>query len=140
MALRPDWYTWAMGLARAAASRSEDPHFAVGAVALRPDMSVVGVGYNGAPPGVLIDWTDRDKRRPFVIHAEVNALRYATLADMQGGTMVCTAISCANCLPVLASYGVKVMVYADDLGPEHDHDLIHAVARVCRIDLTRRNV
>ena len=73
---RLSWEEYALQLATAAAARSEDPYERVGACVLRLDYSVAGVGYNGAPSGVEIDWSDRDRRRERVVHAEVNALRY----------------------------------------------------------------
>ena len=60
---RLDWEEYALELARVAALRSEDPFMKVGACVLRHDNSVAGLGYNGAPPGIEIDWSNRDERR-----------------------------------------------------------------------------
>jgi len=57
-----------MKLAFVASERSEDPYLKVGACALRADNSIAGIGYNGAPSGVEIDWSDRDDRRQRVVH------------------------------------------------------------------------
>ena len=65
-----------MKLAEVASTRSEDPYVKVGAFVLRQDHSIGGIGYSGGPSGVEIDWSDRDTRRQYVIHAEANALRY----------------------------------------------------------------
>ena len=73
---RIDWKAYALKLAIVASERSEDKHHKVGACVLRHDNSVGGLGYNGAPSGVNIDWDNRDERRKRVVHAEVNALRY----------------------------------------------------------------
>jgi deoxycytidylate deaminase len=103
---------------------------------MRQDYSVAGVGYNGAPSGVDIQWADRDFRRDLVIHAEVNALRYATLADMRGGSMAVTHVPCPKCLTVLSSYQIGWLVYRERLDPAtYDHDLIERVAKSCRIKL-----
>lgn len=75
---RLTWAEYALAMADVARLRSEDPYVKVGACVLRHDHSVAGVGYNGAPPGVEIDWSDRDERRKRVIHAETNALRYVS--------------------------------------------------------------
>ena len=73
---RISWHEYALELARVAAKRSEDPYLKVGACVLRHDNSVAALGYNGAPPNIEIDWTNRDERRKRVVHAKINELRY----------------------------------------------------------------
>ena len=73
---RLTWLEYGMELAKTASLRSEDPYVQVGCCILRPDNSIASLGYNGAPPGVDINWSDRDDRRKRVIHAETNALRF----------------------------------------------------------------
>ena len=73
---RKNRISWALELAQVAASMSEDPYKKVGAVAIRPDNSIAAVSYNGSPPNIEIDWSDRDERRQYVIHAEMNAMRF----------------------------------------------------------------
>lgn len=111
---RPSWWTYALDLAAAAAARSEDPYVQVGAVVLRKDNSVAGVGYNGAPPGVDLDWLDRDGRRDLVTHAEVNALRYCTPA-VKGGLLAVTGTPCPACLTHIAPYGITTVIFRDVL-------------------------
>src|SRR6187549_119272 len=66
---------YAMALAHVASLRSEDPFRKVGAVAIDHANRVIGTAYNGlapgfdAPPGF---WQDREARRKFMLHAEVN--------------------------------------------------------------------
>ena len=139
--IRPDWPVWALGLAQAAAARSEDPYVQVGAVAIRYDWSVVGVGYNGLPAGVEVKpdfWDDRDGRRPFMIHAEVNALRYARAGDV--ARIVTTHIPCANCMSVLGSYHIGIVNWSSLLGDAHDISLIKQVAEMNGITLKRIGV
>jgi len=112
---RPTWNQYALDLAIIAAKRSEDPWLKVGAVVLRTDMSIAGIGYNGAPSGVNINWNERENRRPLVIHAEVNALRYTTPAEVRGGLIAITGIPCPSCLTVISSYGIKSIVYGEEL-------------------------
>lgn len=109
--MRPSWEEYALMLAETAAQRSEDPFFKVGAVVLRPDNSVAGVGYNGAPAGVDIDWSDRDARRPFVVHAEMNAMRYCSRSEVVGGLIAVTHTPCVHCMPMIAGYGIKRIVF-----------------------------
>ena len=98
-----------MKLAFAASSRSEDPYVQVGACILREDMSVAAVGYNGAPSGIEIDWSDRDARRKRVVHAEINALRY--VKPNEGFIIVCTLLPCSPCVQTIAAHGIKHIIY-----------------------------
>ena len=106
---RLDWRSYALKLAYVASERSEDPFMKVGACVLRPDNSVIGMGYNGAPPGVKISWINRDERRLKVVHAEVNALRYVKPGE--SSFLACTHIPCNECVRVLASYGIKEVIF-----------------------------
>ena len=99
-----------MLLAYTAAQRSPDPHVIVGAAAFRSDRSTVATGYNGALPGVEIDWSDRDARRPKVIHAEYNCLKYARPGEVH--YLYVTMLPCSRCLDLISEYGVKEVVYA----------------------------
>ena len=103
--MRVNWAEYALNLASVAALRSEDPYTRVGACALRNDNSVGGLGYNGAPPGININWSDRDERRKRVVHAEVNALRYIHPDECY--LLACTHLPCNECLRMIASYGIK---------------------------------
>ena len=69
---RLSWEDTAINLAfQIADYRSEDPYVQVGAVAVKKDKSII-LGYNGAPSGIEIDWSNRDERRKRVLHAEAN--------------------------------------------------------------------
>ena len=107
---RPSWDEYGMLLAHAAAARSPDPFVAVGAAGFRLDRSVVSTGYNGAAPGVEIDWSDREARRPFVRHAEENCLKYAEKGEVH--YLYCTLLPCCNCLKLAAAHGVKEIIYS----------------------------
>lgn len=106
-----NWLEYGMGLAKAAAARSKDPWRKVGAVVLRHDNSVAGVGYNGFPAGMWEDWEDRESRRKFVIHAEANALRYCKPKEV--GVLCCTTIPCNECLRLAAGYGIRKIAYGE---------------------------
>ena len=106
---RISWEQYAVELAKVASQRSEDPFEKVGACVLRHDNSVAGVGYNGAPKGVNIDWSNRDERRRRVIHAEVNALRYATPGECY--LLACNLLPCSDCLKMAAAFGIKKIIF-----------------------------
>lgn len=134
---RIDWPTYALGIARAASMRSEDPYVQVGCVVLRSDHSVAGVGYNGAPSGVEIDWSDRDRRRNYVIHAEANALRWTTPEQVQGGMVVTTHHPCGSCLTLIASYGITNLYFAHTLDYAYDMDELNQTARTLSLTMER---
>jgi dCMP deaminase len=108
---RISWKEYALQIAMVAAKRSEDPYLKVGACVLRYDNSVAGVGYNGAPPKIEIDWSNRDERRKRVVHAEINALRYVRPNECY--LLACTHIPCNECLRAIASYGIRDVVFRD---------------------------
>ena len=108
--IRPSWDEYGMLLAHAAAQRSPDPYLIVGAAAFREDHSTVATGYNGAASGEEIDWTDRDARRPFVIHAEENCLKYAKPGDAH--YLYVTLSPCKECFEKAIAHGVKEIIYA----------------------------
>lgn len=109
---RISWERYALNLAHAAMSRSEDPYVKVGACILREDHTVASVGYNGAPPGIDMDWSDRDGRRKRVIHAEANALRY--IRPGEGTFLAATMLPCLECLKSARAYGITDVVYDEE--------------------------
>jgi len=106
---RPTWIQYALKLASVASERSEDPFLRVGACLLRHDQSVGGLGYNGAPSGVELNWENRDQRRVRVIHAETNALRYVNPGECY--LLACTYLPCNDCLRNIAAYGIKNVAF-----------------------------
>lgn len=108
---RLSWGEYALQLAKTASTRSEDLNFKVGACALRFDKSVAAVGYNGAPRGVNIDWTNRDERRKRVIHAETNCLAYCRPNEIE--LIAVTLLPCSSCLNLIASYGIKRVIFGE---------------------------
>ena len=109
--LRPDrlsWEEYALGIARVASLRSEDPYKKVGACALDYDNRVIGIGYNGLAKGKDVSpsfWLDRDSRRPFMIHAEVNCLSLFKYGECK--TLAVTLMPCSSCASMMATYAIK---------------------------------
>jgi|ETNmetMinimDraft_5_1059913.scaffolds.fasta_scaffold00093_16 dCMP deaminase len=106
---RLSWIDYGIELAKTAALRSEDPFIQVGCCIFRPDNSIASLGYNGAPPGIDIDWSDRDERRDRVIHAETNALK--NIKPHEADRMFVTLMPCGDCIKNVASYGIKDIYY-----------------------------
>jgi dCMP deaminase len=109
---RLSWDLYALKIAQIAALRSEDPFKKVGACALDFSNRVVGVAYNGLAPGINAPdefWKDRDARRPFMIHAEINLLSLIKRGECN--LLACTLLPCSSCASAIAAYGVKKVVY-----------------------------
>ena len=129
---RIDKHSWWLLLAELASARSEDPWCKVGAIGVREDGSIAGVSYNGAPPKVEIDWSDRDERRKYVVHAETNLLRY--IKPNECPIVVTTISPCFDCLKNLASYGVKE-IYFQNYYDKCDKKELQKMAELFKIDL-----
>lgn len=135
---RLTWDQYALNLAYAARTRSEDPYHQVGAVVMRTDNSVASVGYNGPPPGVDIDWSDRDNRRALVVHAEANALRYVEANE--AAWMAVTMMPCISCVQTAAAYRIKRIVYFEELDPSvYDREAILRSADLCGIEIVKES-
>ena len=105
------WEQYALKLAEVAAFKSKDPYQTVGCCLLRHDNTVASLGYNGFPAGMHEDWTNRDERRKYVVHSEINALRYVKPNECY--LIATTLLPCNDCLKSLASYGIKKIVYGE---------------------------
>lgn len=109
--MKHKWVELAMRLAEAAALTSNDKYHKVGSAALRKDGSVCGVGYNGQPPGIELNFKelyDRDYRRILTVHAESNALAYCKPEEPH--LLATTLPPCDRCIVEAARYGVKIIV------------------------------
>lgn len=105
------WEEYAYKLAEVAALKSKDPYVKVGCCLLRTDNTVASLGYNGFPSKMEEDWSDRDERRKYVVHSEINALRYIKPEECYLAAV--TLLPCNDCLKSLASYGIKKIVYGE---------------------------
>ena len=112
---RRSWPEHAMALAITASARSEDPYKKVGACALSFDHRVLGVAYNGLCAGknVTYDfWNDRDKRRPFMIHAEQNLL--SLFKRNEAKLIAVTLLPCSYCARLICSWNIPQVYYIED--------------------------
>lgn len=126
------WEKYALELAKTVSLRSEDPYLKVGAVAMREDHSIVSVGYNGAPPNIEIDWSDRDERRKRVCHAELACLRYCKPNEVK--LLAVTLRPCSECMKQIAMYKIPTVIYKD----EYDRDDFSAkLAKEFKIELIK---
>lgn len=111
---RVSWEEYALRIAETAAIRSEDPYIQVGACALDHSHRVIGVAYNGLAPGKNVPkkfWYDRDKRRPYMIHAEANLLSLIKRNECK--ILACTLLPCSCCAAMISAYNIDCVVFKD---------------------------
>jgi len=111
---RISWEELAIRLAHVSSLRSEDPYIKVGACALDYSHRVIGVSYNGLAPGKKVTkqfWKDRDKRRPYMIHAEANLLSLIKRNECK--ILACTLLPCSCCASMISAYNIKHVVFSD---------------------------
>ena len=111
---RISWEEYALRLADVASLRSPDRFVQVGACALDHSNRVIGVAYNGLASGIEVSeefWRDRDGRRPFMIHAEVNLLSLFKRGECK--LLACTLLPCSSCASSIVAHDIKKVVYKD---------------------------
>lgn len=106
----------AINVAKECAKRSEDLHKKVGCCIMNKEGRILSTGYNGLLPKVNMDhnfWLDRDLRRKYVIHAEINALSRIKREE-QPYILATTLLPCSACASNIASYGIKKVIYNEE--------------------------
>ena len=113
-----------MEIARFLATRTDDPSTGVGAVIASQKMEILALGWNGfplkAPYGEFARASDKDKstvdkKYPYVIHAEQNALLFRNKKDIEGAILFVTKTPCNECTPLIAMEGIKTVVVDEDV-------------------------
>lgn len=96
------------------------------AVILAPNNRVAGIGYNGAPPGMghcvdghcprLHEDSANGSAYDNCIsqHAEAGALLWSDNSLRQGGTLIVNGPPCMGCAKLIASSGIRRLVYYPD--------------------------
>ncbi len=132
---RLSWEQTALLLAYMIAdARSPDPYVQVGATAILKENFSVTLGYNGAPSGVEIDWSDRDERRKRVLHAETNVLNNVLPGTVE--LLAVTHLPCAECIKSIAQKKIKKVVYGETLAG-YDSELTFKLAQEFGIELKK---
>jgi dCMP deaminase len=130
MQFSPVWDQRFMKMARLVGSWSKDPSTKVGAVVVRPDRTIVALGYNGFPRGTddyHQNLADRETKLRRTVHAEVNAI--LTGGDVKGCTIYVTPLHpCATCAGIIIQSGIKRVVakFAPNPKPEWAEDFKQA--------------
>lgn len=110
------WDQRYLAMAKMVAQWSKDPSTQCGAVIVRPDRSVVSVGFNGFPR-LLADKKDHYDHRPTKLsrmaHSEANAIRHVRGERLAGYTIYSwPMLPCDRCANQLINYEFSRIVCA----------------------------
>jgi dCMP deaminase len=114
-----DWHARYLGLAEHVSFWSKDPSTKVGAVIVDQYNSVVSLGYNGFPRGILDSderLNNRELKYKMVVHGEVNAMSFAQ-RDLHGYTLYTYPfMPCSVCAGQVIQRGITLVVspYSDN--------------------------
>jgi dCMP deaminase len=107
------WDLYFLDLAATTSKASKDPSTKVGAVIVRPDRTVVSLGYNGFPRGIADTderLNDRETKYSLVVHGELNAIMTAR-EPLHGYTLYTWPfLTCSNCAKQVIQTGIKRVV------------------------------
>lgn len=133
---RLSWEETAIKLAfNIAEYRSEDLYVQVGAVIIKHDNSIL-LGYNGAPKGMSLDWSNRDLRREWVLHAESNVLNRVLPGETK--LLAVTHIPCKDCLKIIKQKEIQIVYYSIE-SQQYDPENVKKLAIQYDIKLIQLN-
>lgn len=86
----------------------------VGALVVK-DKMIISDGYNGTPSGFENICEENDITKPYVLHAEANAITKLARSsnNSDGSTLYVTASPCIECAKLMIQAGIKRVVYAE---------------------------
>lgn len=86
----------------------------VGALVVK-DKMIISDGYNGTPSGFENVCEDKNVTKPYVLHAEANAITKLARSsnNSEGSTLYVTASPCIECAKLIIQSGIKRVVYAE---------------------------
>lgn len=139
--MKPSWDQYFMNLAEVASTRATCDRKHIGAILVK-DKRVIATGYNGSVPGTdhcdVVGHYFVNEHCCRTTHAEANAIaqaaRYGIATD--GATCYITAYPCLNCFKILASAGIKEIVYRDSYrNTDKDNMLAADIAKQAKITI-----
>jgi dCMP deaminase len=113
---------YAITIAKAAAKRSEDPYLKVGCCVLNKQGRVLATGYNGlkAKKQVTNDfWADREWRRKFCLHSEINAFSLISIHE-NPFIIGITHSPCSSCAAAIVANGIEQVYYEEEYHREQE--------------------
>jgi len=119
-----------LDMAKLISTWSKDPSTQVGAVIIRPDMSICSLGFNGFAMGMNDNtslYQDRESKYSRIIHAEMNAILLSN-ERLYGYTLYTYPFSCCDrCAPHVIQSGIKRVVSYINNEPRWDKSLQDAI-------------
>lgn len=87
----------------------------VGAIIVK-DRMIISDGYNGTPAGFENVCEDNGVTKPYVLHAEANAITKVAKSNnsSDGATLYVTASPCMECSKLIIQAGIKRVVYSEE--------------------------
>ncbi|MCR5519202.1 MAG: dCMP deaminase family protein [Bacteroidales bacterium] len=87
----------------------------VGALIVK-DKMIISDGYNGTPSGFENDCEENNVTKPYVLHAEANAITKVAKSgnSSEGATLYVTASPCIECSKLIIQAGIKRVVYSEE--------------------------
>lgn len=86
----------------------------VGALVVKNKM-IISDGYNGTPSGFENVCEENDVTKPYVLHAEANAITKLARShnSSDGATLYVTASPCLECSKLIIQAGIKRVIYGE---------------------------
>jgi dCMP deaminase len=107
------WDRRFLDMAKLVSSWSKDPSTKVGAVIADEDNRIISVGYNGFPRDI-VDYQealdDRELKYQIIIHAEINAIMFASRSLKDCVLYTYPFEPCCKCASVVIQSGIKRVV------------------------------
>ena len=100
----------------------------VGALLVK-DKMIISDGYNGTPSGFEnICEDDNNKTKPYVLHAEANAITKVAKSNnsSDGATLYVTSSPCLECSKLIIQAGIRRVVFSE---PYHMNDGVELLER-----------
>ncbi|NOR76005.1 MAG: CMP deaminase [Draconibacterium sp.] len=98
----------------------------VGALLIK-DQMIISDGYNGTPSGFEnICEDENDKTKPYVLHAEANAITKVAKSgnSSNGATLYVTSSPCLECSKLIIQAGIKRVVFTESYRLEDGINLL----------------
>ena len=127
-----------LGMARIWSLNSYCERRQVGALMVK-DKMIISDGYNGTPSGFENVCEEGGVTKPYVLHAEANAITKVakTGNSSAGSTMYITSSPCIECAKLIIQAGVVRVVYSDDYRATDGIELLRrAKIRVDKVEET----
>ncbi len=76
---------------------------------------IISDGYNGTPSGFENQCEENDVTKPYVLHAEANAITKVAKSNnsSEGATMYITASPCIECAKLIIQAGISRVVFSE---------------------------